>query len=112
MRLEERQQRMEQIHSEIIEQNDAAHKEMMKKAKEGTIWLLRDDLIKSMDFHEATKKITPKQYKRVKDEFDYYVSIGGNHDVKERFDDFTAKIYGTGEVKMINEIKMIQESKK
>ena len=82
---------------------------MMLKAKEGTIWLLRDDIIKSIDFHEATKKITPKQYKRLKDEFDYYVSIGGNHDVKERFDDFTAKIYGTGEVKMVNEIQMIQK---
>ena len=84
----------------------------MKKAKEGTIWLLRDDIIKSIDFHEATKKITPKQYKRLKDEFDYYTSIGGNHDVKERFDDFTAKIYGTGEVKMVNDIQLKQETAK
>ena len=111
-RLEAQQQRMEQRHNEVIEQADTTHKEMMKKAKEGTIWLLRDDIIKSIDFHEATKKITPKQFKRLKDEFDYYASIGGNHDVKERFDDFTARIYGTGEVKMVNEIQLIQEAKK
>ena len=67
----------------------------MKKAKEGTIWLLRDDIIKTIDFHEAKKIITPKSYKRLKDEFEYYQSIGGNHDVKERFDDFYTKIYGT-----------------
>ena len=73
---------------------------MMKQAKEGTIWILRDDLIKTMEFHEATKTITMKQYRRIKDEYEYYTSIGGNHDVKERFDDFTAKIYGTQEIKM------------
>ncbi len=32
--------------------------------------------------------------------------------MKERFDDFTAKIYGTGEVKMVTEIQLIQEAKK
>ena len=73
---------------------------MMKQAKEGTIWILRDDLITTIDFHEATKTITMKQYRRIKDEYEYYVSIGGNHDVKERFDEFTAKIYGTQEIKM------------
>ena len=74
---------------------------MMKQAKEGTIWILRDDLIKTMEFHEATKTITMKQYRRIKDEYEYYTSIGGNHDAKERFDDFTAKIYGTQEIKMM-----------
>lgn len=74
---------------------------MLSKAKEGTIWLLRDDIIKSIDFHEATKKITQKQYRRIKDEFDYYTSIGGNHDVKERFEDFVAEIFGTQEIKMV-----------
>ena len=111
-RLEAQQQRIEERHNEVIKKADATHDELMKKAKEGTIWLLRDDIIKSIDFHEATKKITPKQFKRLKDEFDYYSSIGGNHDVKERFDDFTSKIYGTGEVKMVNEIQLIQEAKK
>ena len=81
---------------------------MMKKAKEGTIWLLRDDIIKSIDFHEATKKITPKQYKRLKDEYEYYTSIGGNHDVRDRFEEFTAKIYGTQEIKMVPEIQLVK----
>lgn len=74
---------------------------MMKQAKEGTIWLLRDDIMKTIDFYEATLKITHKQYKRIKDEYEYYISIGGNHDVKDRFENFFAKIYGTGEIKMI-----------
>lgn len=74
---------------------------MMKRAKEGTIWLLRDDIMKTIDFHEATLKITHKQYKRIKDEYEYYISIGGNHDVKDRFEGFFAKVYGTGEIKMV-----------
>ena len=92
---------MEQRHNEVIEQADVTHKEMMKKAKEGTIWLLRDDIIKTIDFHEATKKISQKQYKRLRDEYEYYTSIGGNHDVKDRFEDFMAEIFGTGEIKMV-----------
>ena len=92
---------MEKRHLEVIKKADVTHEDMLKKAKEGTIWLLRDDIIKTIDFHEATKKITQKQYKRLKDEFDYYVSIGGNHDVKERFDDFVAEIFGTGQIKMV-----------
>ena len=88
---------------ESIERKSAeTHQEMLSKAKEGTIWLLRDDIIKTIDFHEATKKITQKQYRRLKDEFDYYTSIGGNHDVKERFEDFVAEIFGTGEIKMVS----------
>lgn len=99
--------------TEMMKEETKTQTEIVRKeSKEGTIWLLRDDIIKSIDFHEATKKITPKQFKRLKDEFDYYTSIGGNHDVKERFDDFTTKIYGTGEVKMVNEIQLIQEAKK
>lgn len=81
--------------------SEVIHQKMMNQAKEGTIWLLRDDIIKTIDFHEATKTITQKQFKRVKDEYEYYTSIGGNHDVKDRFDDFYAKIFGTGEVKMV-----------
>lgn len=107
-KFEQSQRRMEERHNEVIKKADAVHADMLKKAKEGTIWLLRDDIIKTIDFHEVKKTITPKAFKRLKDEFDYYVSIGGNHDVKERFDDFTTKIYGTQEVKMVNEIQMIQ----
>ena len=74
---------------------------MMKQAKEGTIWLLREDIIKSIDFYEETKKISQKQYRRIKDEYEYYNSIGGNKDVKERFEDFMAEIFGTGQIKMV-----------
>ena len=88
-------------YKELVEKSDKTHKEMMKQAKEGTIWLLRDDIIKTIDFHEATKKITQKQYKRLKEEFQYYTSIGGNHDVKERFEDFMSEIFGTQEIKMV-----------
>ena len=63
--------------------------------------LLREDIIKSIDFYEETKKISQKQYRRIKDEFEYYTSIGGNHDVKERFEDFMAEIFGTGQIKMV-----------
>lgn len=89
-----------QIANAINEQTHI-HDQMMKQAKEGTIWLLRDDIMKTIDFHEATLKITHKQYKRIKDEYEYYISIGGNHDVKDRFESFFAKIYGTGEIRMI-----------
>jgi hypothetical protein len=85
----------------IEKKNAETRQEMMKQAKEGTIWLLRDDIIKTIDFHEATKKISQKQYKRLRDEYEYYTSIGGNHDVKDRFEDFMAEIFGTGEIKMV-----------
>ena len=100
-KFEQSQRRMEQRHNEVIKKADETHEDMMKKAKEGTIWLLRDDIIKTIDFHEATKKITQKQFKRVKDEYDYYVQIGGNHDVKDRFSDFYSEVFGTGEIKMV-----------
>ena len=89
-----------QIANAINEQT-RIHDRMMKQAKEGTIWLLRDDIMKTIDLYDATLKITHKQFKRIKDEYEYYISIGGNHDVKDRFEDFLAKIYGTGEIKMV-----------
>lgn len=70
-------------------------------ANEGTIWILRRDILNSIDLYNETKSITHKQYKRIKDQFDYYKSIGGNHDVEETFSDFTVKIFGSGEIKMI-----------
>ena len=108
----ENQEKLQKQYQEFTEKSSETHRDMMKQAKEGTIWLLRDDIIKTIDYHEAKKSITPKQYKRLRDEFDYYTEIGGNHDVKERFDDFTAKIYGTQEVKMVNEIQMIGQGGK
>ena len=87
---------------ETIElKNAATHQKMMNQAKEGTIWLLRDDIIKTIEFHEATKTISQKQYRRIKDEYEYYTAIGGNHDVKDRFEDFVTEIFGTGKIKMI-----------
>lgn len=78
--------------TQVLKDSDDRHKEMMRQAKAGTIWLLRDDIIKTIDFHETIKTITEKQYRRIKDEFDYYTSIGGNHDVKDRWDSFNVKI--------------------
>lgn len=78
--------------AKFVRESAQMHEKMMRQAKEGTIWLLRDDIIKSIDFFDATKTITKKQYRRIKDEFDYYTSIGGNHDVKDRWDSFNVKI--------------------
>ena len=78
--------------AKAISEQTRVHDQMMKQAKEGTIWLLRDDIMKAIDFYEATGTITKKQYRRIKDEFDYYTSIGGNHDVKDRWDLFNVKI--------------------
>lgn len=92
---------MQDEYQKLIKESNAAHDEILCKAKEGTIWLLRDDILKTIDLHSQTKIITKKQYKCLKDEFDYYKLIGGNHDVEEKFNDFTYKILGTGEIKMI-----------
>lgn len=75
--------------------------QMAVNANEGTIWILRRDILNSIDFYNETKVITHKQYKRIKDQFDYYKSIGGNHDVEEAFSDFTVKILGSGEIRMM-----------
>ena len=92
---------MQNEYQELIKNSNAAHDKILQKAKEGTMWLLRDDILKTIDLHSQTKIITMKQYKCIKDEYDYYVSIGGNHDVKEKYDNFVAKIFGLGEIKMI-----------
>lgn len=79
-------------------------KKLEKQGREGSIWILRRDMFREMDLHEATKTISQKQYKALRDEFDYYTSIGGNHDAKERLNLFTAKIL-SGEVKVVQERK-------
>ena len=86
-----------------IEQTKEQIKVAKDQAKEGTIWLLRDDILKSIDFFETTKMISSKQYKRLKDEYDYYISIGGNHDVKERYDDFCTKLLVTRVIKILDQ---------
>ena len=74
-----------------------------RESKEGTIWILRNDIIKSIDIHEATGTITPKSYKRLRDQFDYYTSIGGNHDVKDRIETFNVEIM-SGKVVLKDEL--------
>ena len=87
---------------QLKESSDAVHLRLEAQAKEGTIWLLRDDIMKTIDFHEATGRITQKQYKRLKDEYEYYVEIGGNHDVKDRWTTFKTDMI-SGKVKMTQE---------
>lgn len=76
-------------------------KKSINESKEGTIWILRRDILNSIELYESTKTITQKQYKRIKDQYEYYHSIGGNHDVKGRFEDFNIKIFGTNAIRMI-----------
>ena len=77
--------------------------EMQKIVKEEritNIWILRHDILRTIDLHTAKKSITQEQYKYLKEEYDHYREIGGNHDVKEKFDAFTLKIFGTNEIKI------------
>lgn len=81
----------------------ASREEMQQLAKEArttNIWIMRHDILRTIDLHTAMKSITKEQYEYLKDEYDHYKEIGGNHDVKVKFDSFTAKIFGTGEIKM------------
>lgn len=82
--------------------SDAVHSRLETQAKEGTIWLLRDDIIKSIDYHEATKTVSPRQYKRLQDQFEYYKGIGGNHDVKDRWTTFQTGVI-SGRIHMTQE---------
>lgn len=76
-------------------------KQSVEESKEGTIWVLRRDILNSIDIHTNTKVITTKEYKRIKDQFEYYKSIGGNHDVESKWDEFNANIFGINDIKMI-----------
>jgi len=78
---------------------EQTHIDMMAQAKEGSVWILRNDIIRTIDLFEAKGIMSAKDYTRLKDEYQYYRSIGGNHDVQERFDQFTAKLL-SGEVKI------------
>lgn len=76
--------------------------ELAKEARTTNIWILRHDILRTIDLHTAKKTITQEQYKYLKEEYDHYREIGGNHDVKEKFDEFTLKIFGTGVIKMVD----------
>ena len=85
------------------------YKGIEAQSKEGSIWILRQDMFKSMDYHEATKTITAKQYKTLKDEFEYYKTLGGNHDVQYRWDMFNAKMM-SGKITMVMEHQFTVEN--
>lgn len=75
----------------------------VEESKEGVIWILRRDILNSIDLYTSERAITTKQWKRLKDQYNYYHSIGGNHDVESKFDDFNVMIFGTREIKVIGE---------
>lgn len=78
-------------------------KESSKDSNESAIWILRKDILESIERCEYTKYVTPKQYKRILDEFEYYKSIGGNHDVEDKITEFRMRVLGTMEIKMVNQ---------
>ena len=61
--------------------------------------------MESIERCEYKKTVTSKQYKRILDEFEYYKSIGGNHDVENRMTEFRMKVLGTNEIKMTNSVE-------
>lgn len=75
----------------------------IKDSKEGTIWNMRRDILKEIDLHTRTKTITQKEYNLLKEQFNYYISIGGNHGVTKKFEDFSTTIFGLNEIKMTKE---------
>ena len=89
----------EEAHRKIMKESEETHKKMMKEAKEGNIWLLRYDIVRTIDLYEVRGKLSAKEYARLKDEYAYYRQMGGNHDVQDRFDQFTAKLL-SGQVKV------------
>ena len=88
-----------------LEQAIASYQENTKRletqSKEGTIWLLRWDILSSIELFEAKKVITAKEYKRLAEEYNYYRSIGGNHDVCEKFEIFKTMVFGTKDIEMV-----------
>ena len=84
----------------FIKETRSEMTELIKETRTSTIWIIRHDILKTIDLHTAMKTITKEQYDYLKEEYDHYKEIGGNHDVKSKFDSFTTKIFGTGEIKM------------
>lgn len=71
---------------------DTNIKSELKKAHEGNIWLLRHDLLKSIELFEAKGEITENVFHALQDEYKHYRAIGGNYDVEERWSDFKYKV--------------------
>lgn len=57
--------------------------------------MIRRDIIYNIDLHTATKQISKRQYQLLKEEVEHYFAMGGNHDVKDRWDEFNVDIFGT-----------------
>lgn len=85
-----------------VESHKAETDKMMEQAREGNIWLMRRDIIYNIDFHTATKTISKKQYQLLKDEVEHYFAIGGNHDVKERWDEFNVEVFGLRNIEVVD----------
>jgi hypothetical protein len=96
------QRRLDEQHRDWVDKSKREHEEMLRQAKEGNIWIIRYDIMRTIDLFEVKGQLTAREYTRLKDEYQYYKSIGGNHDVQERFDNFTACIL-SGKVKVMNE---------
>ena len=71
---------------------DTNIKDELRKAHEGNIWLLRNDLLKSIDVFEAKGEITENVFHALQDEYKHYRAIGGNYDVEEKWSDFKYKV--------------------
>ncbi len=74
--------------------------QLIREARNSNIWIIRHDILKTIDLHTAMKVITKEQYDYLTEEYEHYKEIGGNHDVTTKFNSFTTKIFGTGEIKM------------
>lgn len=101
------EQAIEKANQAILDAKIAVQesKEANKSSNESAIWILRKDILESIERCEYKKTVTSKQYKRILDEFEYYKSIGGNHDVENRMTEFRMKVLGTNEIKMTNSVE-------
>ena len=100
-------QRLDKQQQELVAASNKVHDELMAKAREGNIWLIRYDINRTIDLYEVRGKITTKEYTRLKDEYQYYHEVlKGNHGLQERWDIFTAKLL-SGEVKIDSQQKTL-----
>lgn len=84
----------------VVDDFKAETKKLEGRSNEGTIWILRRDILYWIDFFEVKKIITQKEYHRLQDEFAYYRKLGGNYDVADRWQTFKEKVVGTREIQM------------
>ena len=99
-RVENRIERVETTTQENINSLKEDVVKSIKESKEGTIWNMRGDILREIDLHTRTGTITQKEYNLLREQFQYYKNIGGNHGVDKKFEDFTTSIFGLNEIKM------------